>query len=96
MAYVIDTSSTDAYKELPCPGTIRVTAQISNAAIAINYGQGGLGRPGAAVYPPGDEVLLPSFAGLDRQCDAIRFKSYTPGTPANVKITAIPGPPGGG
>jgi hypothetical protein len=52
--------------------------------------------PGAAVYPPGDEVLLPSFGGLDRQCDAIRFKSYAAGTPANVKLTAIPGPPGGG
>jgi hypothetical protein len=96
MAYTIDTTSTDAYQELQCPGTIRVTAQISNAAISINYGQGGRGRPDAAVYPPGDEVLLPSFGGLDRQCDAIRFKSYAAGTPANVKLTAIPGPPGGG
>lgn len=96
MAYTIDTTSTDAYQEFQCPGTIRVTAQISNAAVSINYGVGGRGRPGASIYPPGDEVLLPTLAGLDRTCDAIRFKSYAQGVPANVKITAIPGPPGGG
>lgn len=96
MAYTLDTTTTDSYIELQCPGTVRVTAQVSNAMIAINFGVGGRGRPGASIYPPGDEVLLPSVAGLDRICDAIRIKSYAIGVPANVKLTAIPGPPGGG
>jgi hypothetical protein len=96
MAYVLDTNTTDIYTELPCPGTVSVTVQVSDNPIYINFGVGGNGRRGAAVYPPGDEVLLPTTGGLDRTCDAIRVKNYTPGQAANVKITAVPGAPYGG
>lgn len=87
MSYTIDTTSTDSYIELPCPGATRITVQVSNAAISIGYGVGGDGRHGTATYDA-DEVLLPSVGGLGRVCDAIRFKSYTPGIPANVKLAA--------
>jgi hypothetical protein len=93
MAYVLDTTTTDQYQELPCPYTQRVTVQVTNAMIYINYGDGGRGRPGAAVYPPGDEVLLPTTADLARTCDAIRVKSYVKGVSAKVLITATPGSP---
>lgn len=89
MSYVLDTKTTDSYQELVCPGTTRVTIQVSNALIYIGFGEGGDGKPGGARYPPGDEALLPSTAGLTRRCDAIRIKSYAAGTPADVKLTAI-------
>lgn len=87
MSYSVDTTSTDSYQELQCPGTIQVTAQVSNAAISIGFGTGGNGAAGAAVYGA-DEVLLPVVGGLERECDAIRFKSYAPGTPAQVRLSA--------
>lgn len=87
MSYTLDTVSTDSYQELVCPGTTQVTAQVSNAAISIGFGQGGTGRAGTAVYGV-DEVLLPVVGGLDRECDAIRIKSYVHGMPANVKLSA--------
>lgn len=89
MSYVLDTQTTDSYQELLCPGATRVTIQVSNALIYIGFGAGGQGKAGGANYPPSDEALLPVTAGLARTCDAIRIKSYTPGTPANVKLTAI-------
>ncbi len=87
MSYVLDTATTDSYQELACPGTSHVTVQVSNAAVAIGFGQGGAGRMGAAVYGA-DEVLLPVVGGLDRDCDAIRVRSYVPGAPANLKLAA--------
>lgn len=93
MAYTFDGSTTDQYQEMQCPGAVSVTVLVSDNSIHINYGQGGNGRPGAAVYPPGDEVLLPTTGGYARECDAVRFKSYTPGQPARVQIAAVPGPP---
>ena len=88
MGFVLDTNTTDQYQELPCPGTQSVTVQVSTASIYIGFGRGGDGRKGTAIYPPGDEVLLPVVGGLDRECDAIRVKSYAVGTPANVKLAA--------
>lgn len=93
MAYQFTGASTDQYTEVACPHAIRVRVQVSNAAIAIQYGQGGNGRPGAAVYPPGDQQLIPSLADLQQYCDAIRFKSWVPGVPAQVSINAVPGNP---
>lgn len=93
MAYTFNGNTTDQYQELQCPGALSVTVLVSNNPIAINYGVGGNGRPSAAVYPPGDEILLPTTGGYARACDAIRFKSATPGQPAVVQIAAIPGPP---
>jgi hypothetical protein len=93
VAYTFDGTSTDHYQELQCPGAVSVTVLVSDNPIAINYGIGGNGRPGAAVYPPGDEILLPTTGGYARACDAIRFKSRNVGQPASVQIAAIPGPP---
>ena len=87
MSFTLDTTTTDSYQELLCPGSTRVTIQVSNALIHIGFGVGGGGKAGGAIYPPGDEALLPVTAGLTRRCDAIRLKSYTAGTPANVKLT---------
>jgi hypothetical protein len=95
MPYVLDINTTDSYQELMCPGTVEVTVQVSDNLVHIGFGLGGRGRPGAAIYPPGDEVLLPTTGGLDRVCDAIRVKSYAPGQVANVKLTAVPGAPYG-
>lgn len=88
MAYVLDIVTTDSYQELECPGTTAVTVSVSNAAIYIGFGTNDTHRPGAAVYPPEDEVLLPVVGGLERTCDAIRVRSYKLGTPANVKLSA--------
>jgi len=87
MSYTLDTVSTDSYQELQCPGTTQVTAQVSTAAISIGFGHGGTARAGTAVYGA-DEVLLPVVGGLDRECDAIRIKSYAPGNPAQVRLSA--------
>jgi hypothetical protein len=88
MSYVLDTTTTDGYQYLVCPGSSQVTLQVSNAAAAIGFGENPLGRPGAGVYPPADEPYLPVLAGLGRDCDEIRVKSLTAGKPANVKIVA--------
>lgn len=87
MSYVLDTITTDGYQELQCPGSTSVTIQVSNAAISIGFGSNAAGRPGAATYGQ-DEVLLPIVGGLDRDCDAIRLRSYAPGASANVKLSA--------
>ena len=87
MSYTLDTTTTDSYQELVCPDVTTVTVQVSNTAISIGFGTGGNGRPGTATYSQ-DEVLLPSIGGLDRDCNAIRIKNYTPGTPARVMLSA--------
>lgn len=88
MSYVLDTWTTDAYETLTCPGSRRITLQVSNAMAAIGFGAGGGIRGGAPVFPASDEPFLPTVGGLTRECDAIRVKSYTPGLPARVLITA--------
>lgn len=91
MAFVLDTTSTDSYQYLECPGTREVTLQISNNMVLIGFGAAAreqLFRPGSAIYPPNDEPFLPVVGGVARDCDEIRVKSYTPGQPANVKIVA--------
>lgn len=89
MSYVLDTTTTDNYQYLTCPGTQRVTLTVLNAQALIGFGQAPKGltlRPGSATYPPNDEPYIPTQGGLARDCDEIRVKSYTPGTPAAVKI----------
>lgn len=88
MAYVLDTTTTNQYQELRCPGSRRITVQVSNATAAIGFGTGGGIGGGAAVYPPVDEPFLPTVGGLNRECDAIRVKSYVPGVPARIMIAA--------
>lgn len=81
--------TTDEYQYLTCPGSSRVTIQVSNAAVAIGFGINPKGITGGGQYPNPDESYLPTVGGLGRQCDEIRIKSYTPGTPATVFITAL-------
>lgn len=82
-------TTTDAYQYLLCPGTTSVDLQISNANVAIGFGQGAT-YVGSGVYPPQDETFIPTTSGLDRTCDIIRYKSATPGVPAQIVITARP------
>lgn len=91
MSYVLDTTTTDTYQYLECPGTSRVTVLVSNAGASIGFGQmpdARTFRPGSATYPPSDEPYLPTQGAVARACDEIRVKSYAPGTPADVKIVA--------
>lgn len=87
MAYVLDTTTTDSYQELRCPGTTRVLLQISGAKVLVGFGTSYGG--GSAVYPA-DEPFLPVVGSVQRDCDAIRIKSAVPGVPATATITANP------
>jgi hypothetical protein len=91
MPFSADLTTTDSYQYLECPGSTRVTVQVSNAAVSIGFGEAPDAltfRKGAATYPPSDEVLLPTIGGLWRVCDEVRIRSYALGVPADVKITA--------
>ncbi len=89
MSYSTTITTTDAYQYLECPGSSRVTIQVSNAAISIGFGNNPKGISGGGQYPSPDETYLPAVGGLGRACDEIRVKSYTPGTPAIVFLTAL-------
>lgn len=89
MSYVLDTTTTDTYQYLRCPGSRRVTLQVSNAQILVGFGVADrIGGVGTAEYPPADEPYLPIVGGVSRECDEIRVRSYKAGTPASVKIVA--------
>lgn len=91
MSYVLDVTTTDQYQYLECPDSQRVSLQVSNAAVLVGFGvtsQQQIYRAGAGVYPPNDEPFLPSLAGLSRECDEIRVKSYKTGVPAQIKVIA--------
>lgn len=91
MSYVLDTVSTDIYQYLECPGSRKVTLQISNASVLVGFGSAADAltfRPGAATYPPDDEPFLPVVGSVARRCDEIRVRSYAPGVAANVKVVA--------
>lgn len=81
--------TTDAYQYVLCPGSTTVDLQISDANVAIGFGQGTV-FIGGGIYPPRDETFIPTTSGLDRVCDIIRFKSATPGVPAQIVISARP------
>lgn len=85
---ILDTTTTDDYQYLRCPGCSHLTLQIQNAMVNIGYGRV-LETGGSAVYAPNDEPFTPVVGGIDRPpFDEIRVKSYTPGTPARVFIRA--------
>jgi len=89
MAAVLDITTTDEYQYLNCPNTTQITIMgISNAAVLIGFGVRGARQAGGAFYPDQDEPFLPTQGALRRECDEIRVKSYKPGTPADVKLTA--------
>jgi hypothetical protein len=73
----------DAWRTISCPGTTRVTLQVSNAAIAIGFGRGGPARFDR------DEQFLPIVGSLERRCDEIRVRSLVAGTPAVVMGSAL-------
>lgn len=84
---VFDGYTTDTYQYLYCPGSTVVNLQVSNAAIYVGYGK--LTAPGGSpIFPDTDESFLPVLASIDQDCDAVRFKSYTPGVPAQLKLRA--------
>ena len=88
MSYVLDEQSADSYQYLECPGSTRITIQISNAPVYIGFGTDNpAGKTQGGTYDV-DEPFLPIVGGLNRTCDEIRIKSYTPGNPAQVFITA--------
>lgn len=82
-------NTTDSYQYLLCPGSASIDLQISNANVQIGFGRGAV-YIGSGVYPPQDETFIPTTSGLDRDCDIIRYKSATPGVPAQIVITARP------
>jgi hypothetical protein len=79
----LNLTTTDAWKTISCPGTVRVTLQVSNAAIAIGFGKGGPAR-----YT-NDEQFLPIIGSLERRCDEIRIRSLVAGQPAVVMGSAL-------
>ena len=85
---IFDGQTTDQYQYLRCPGTKRLLLQVTDAQIYIGYGTLS-GGGGSAIYAPNDEPFLPVVGGIDRECDEIRVKSYTPGVPAIAKIRAL-------
>lgn len=80
-------NTTDSYQYVSCPGTVRVTLQVSNAAVLIGFGSG-YGPPGSARYDT-DENYLPTQGSVSRLCDEIRIKSAAVGKPATVNLTAL-------
>lgn len=84
MARAVEIVTTDAYQRIVCPGTVRVTLQVSDAAVYIGFGRGQV----LAQYDS-DETYLPVSGALERLCDEIRIKSRTPGVPAVVFLTAL-------
>lgn len=84
---LFDGFTTDEYQYLDCPGSSVVNLQVSNAQVYIGYGLRA-SPGGASEYPPVDESFLPVVASINQLCDQIRFKSYTPGTPAALKLRA--------
>ena len=82
---VFDGPTTDSYQYLMCPGSTVVNFQITNASVYIGYGKI-LAPGGSPIFPDNDEAFLPVIASIDQECDAVRFKSYSPGTPAIIKI----------
>jgi len=82
-------TTTDNYQYLLCPGSSSVDLQISDANVDIGFGRGAT-YVGSGVYPPRDEIFIPTTSGLDRVCDIIRYKSATLGVPAKIVITARP------
>lgn len=84
-------TTTDDYQYLSCPGTSFIQALIQNAGVVVGYGtMTGSSGPEAANYPMYDQTMLPGSFPVPQRCDAIRFKSMTPGVPAQIQIVARP------
>ncbi len=79
-------ATTDAYQYLFCFGSSKLIIQCSNAAVAIGFGTGG---GSDALWEPVDEPYLPVVASIVRRFDALRFKSLTPGVPAQLILTPV-------
>ena len=86
MSKVLNTATTDSWQELFCPGTERITLQVSNAQVQVGFGEG---FPAVSYMHP-DETYLPVFASLVRTCDSVRVRSAVSGTPAVVSIITQP------
>ena len=82
---VLDTETTDRGVTLACPGSTRLTLQVTNAAVELAWGQG-YPNPTYGPWVP----FLPVLGALERSFDAIRIRSKTPGAPAHVFATAYP------
>jgi hypothetical protein len=86
--FVLNITTTDAYQQLNCFGSRKLTLQVSNAGIAIGFGSGGGSQP---LWDFQDEPYLPVVGSIVRAFDAIRIKSLVPGKPAVVMAIATPG-----
>ncbi|MFL5901254.1 MAG: hypothetical protein ACJ75S_08665 [Solirubrobacterales bacterium] len=88
---VVNQPSADAWQTLVCPGTVRLTFQVANAAIVYQLGTGFT----SPVFDSKEQPLLPGFHSRERTVDAVRFKSLAAGVPAQVSIeTATEGETG--
>lgn len=72
---------------LRCPNAVRLVVQISNAPVRYQLGRG---YPGGQVIWESDErPLLPVIGGLERRCDAIRFRNMNANQTAYVDCDAL-------
>ncbi len=81
-------ATTDTYQSFACFGAQKLTIQVSNAAILLGFGIGGGGQPN---WELNDEPYLPILGSIVRPFDWIRFKSLTPGVPAQLILTPASG-----
>jgi hypothetical protein len=87
MAELNNVATGDRYTtaaQLFCPGATELTIHVRNANV---YWQLGHGTP--SVSWDATEKFFPAGSlGAARRCDAVRFRSATPGAPARVSVDA--------
>jgi hypothetical protein len=73
-------ATTDGYQYLTCVGAQKLRIQCSNGAISLGFGTGFT----TPVWEPQDEPYLPVVGSIVKPFDFLRFKSLTPGLPAQL------------
>lgn len=86
-----DTFSQAGAVELRCYGAHSILLTITNAAVVCQIAEHG-GRPDSDPIYSDSFYFVPGVYPInsDEGTDAIRVRSATPGTPANVAIAALP------
>lgn len=85
---MINVATSDRYTAAAvatAPGATRWTLTIANASVLYQLGQG---WPGV-VWDAEERLLPPTIGSIERRCDAIRFRSATPGAPALVSCDGL-------
>jgi hypothetical protein len=81
---LVNQTTTDTAQVLECGGSVRVNADVFNAAIIVRYGQG----RGSYIWGP-PVFYAPAHRSLDRACDAIEYRNALPGLPAQLSVEAL-------